>query len=187
MITSMASGGAPPREPAPGEATRVAAGGLLALAAAGQPERAGPHLVVEEPGAGERIVPCRGALLIGRGREAGLRLRDPSASRRHAQVLLSSEGLAEVVDLGSWNGLQLGGRRLRTRVAALANGDVLSIGEVRLTYVDPLGPVIGEGVRMVMAPGAASPAGEAAPAPPGTALPLAAAALLLLAAALLAW
>jgi pSer/pThr/pTyr-binding forkhead associated (FHA) protein len=121
--------------------TRALAGALLALAAGDEPARAGPHLLVQEPGEAERVVPLLEELLIGRGRQASVRLRDPAASRRHARIRRSPEGLAEVVDLGSKNGLRLGGRRLRAGPARLASGDVVAIGAARVAYVDPLARV----------------------------------------------
>ena len=48
---------------------------------------------------------------LGRGRDAEVRLRDPDASREHAQIACTEKG-ALVVDLGSRNGTFLGGELL---------------------------------------------------------------------------
>jgi len=163
--------------------TRRLAAALVREARRGDPARAVPHLVIEVPGGGGRLVPLQGGLTLGRGPGADLPLPDPGASRRHARVLLGDDGAAAVEDLGSKNGVRLNGRRLPPGPAALRAGDVLTVGGTALRYVDPLG----EG------PEAAAPAGpEAAPPEvararrPGAAgWRLAAAAGLLAAAALL--
>lgn len=73
-------------------------------------------------------------LRIGRGEEAELVLNDPDVSRLHVEVLRDVDGtLAR--DLGSKNGLEINGKRLRER--RLRHGDALSMGATRMTYQDP--------------------------------------------------
>jgi pSer/pThr/pTyr-binding forkhead associated (FHA) protein len=122
----------------PGGGTRLDAVALLRSAAAGGVERAGPHLLVREPRAGERVVPLAGDCTVGRGRGATLRLADPSASRLHLQLRLDEAG-AIVEDLDSRNGLRINGGRARGR-CRLRSGDELEVGETRLRFVDPLEP-----------------------------------------------
>jgi Nif-specific regulatory protein len=71
--------------------------------------------------------------LLGRAAEAALQVQDETASRRHARIRLL-EGRSVLEDLGSANGTQLNGERVE-RPAVLFDGDVISIGEVRLRFV----------------------------------------------------
>jgi pSer/pThr/pTyr-binding forkhead associated (FHA) protein len=116
--------------------TRLDAAALLRRAAAAGPAQAGAHLVVQEPGAGERIVALRRACTVGRGRAASVQLDDPSASRVHLRLQVDEAG-ATVEDLGSRNGLRVNGGRWRG-VRRLRSGDRLQVGETLLRYVDPL-------------------------------------------------
>lgn len=134
------------------ESTRLVAGGLVRLALGGGGPLGVPHLVVRREGQPERLVPLPAELTVGRGPEAGLALQDPGASRRHLRLRLDAGGGAEVVDLGSKNGLLLNGRRLGPRAAALRHGDRLTVGTTELCFQDP-------------------PAGPAPAAPPGAARP----------------
>jgi hypothetical protein len=118
--------------------TRLDAAALLRRADAGGAARAGPHLVVREPRAGERVVALTGDFTVGRGGGAALRLADPSASRLHLRLRLDGAGAA-VEDLGSRNGLRVNGGRARG-LRRLRSGDVLEVGATLLRYVDPLEP-----------------------------------------------
>jgi pSer/pThr/pTyr-binding forkhead associated (FHA) protein len=129
------TGGPAPAGSAPG-ATRIDAGALLRRAAMGGAAQAGPHLLVREPRAGERVVALAAACTVGRGRVAALRLADPSASRLHLRLRLDEAG-ATVEDLGSRNGLRVNGGRARGR-RRLRSGDELAVGATLLRYVDPL-------------------------------------------------
>jgi pSer/pThr/pTyr-binding forkhead associated (FHA) protein len=120
-------------------ATRLDAGALLRRAAAEGTAQAGPHLVVREPCAGERVVALTSDCTIGRGRRAALRLADPSASRIHLRLQVDEAG-ASVEDLGSRNGLRVNGGRARGR-RRLRSGDELEVGQTLLRYVDPLEPI----------------------------------------------
>jgi len=167
-----AAGGAAP-ERTEGR-TRIDAGALLRRAASGEAARAGPHLVVREPGADERVVPLAGDCTVGRGSAVALRLADPSASRLHLRLRLDGDG-ASAEDLDSRNGLRVNGARARGR-CRIRSGDELEVGETVLRYQDPLEPA-GEVAR-------GAGAGRRPSAAWLTAL---AAGLLALAAAALAW
>lgn len=155
-------------------ATRIDAGALLRRAAAGGTALAGPHLVVREPRAGERVVALTGDCTVGRGRRAALQLADPSASRIHLRLQIDQAGTS-VEDLGSRNGLRVNGGRARGR-RRLRSGDELEVGETLLRYVDPLEPA--------GAPAACHAAGRRRPPP--AALLAAASGLLAAAAVVLA-
>jgi pSer/pThr/pTyr-binding forkhead associated (FHA) protein len=161
------SGRARTAQPPPG-ATRLDACALLRGAEAGAAE-AGPHLLVEEPGAAPRVVALTADCTVGRGAAAALRLSDPSASRLHLRLRIDATG-AFAEDLGSRNGLCVNGGPARG-ARRLRSGDELEAGATRLRFVDPLEP--------------AWPATVLRPArrPPAD-WPLPAAAILLLAAAL---
>lgn len=135
MTTPPGAEGSPPAGTGPG-ATRLEAGDLLRRAALGGAAQAGPHLLVREPRARERVVALAAGCTVGRGRLAALRLSDPSASRLHLRLRLDAAG-ATVLDLGSRNGLRVNGGRARGR-RRLRSGDELEVGETRLRYVDPL-------------------------------------------------
>ena len=151
--------------------TRLGAGALLRMASDTGAAQAGPHLLVREPGAPERVVPLTADCTVGRDPGAALRLADPSASRLHLRLRLDEAG-ASAEDLGSRNGLTVNGGRSRG-LRRLRSGDELTVGATRLRFVDPLeGP-------------SPAPEGPAAPAP-ATRLLLASAGLLLLAALALA-
>jgi two-component system, NtrC family, response regulator AtoC len=87
--------------------------------------------------ASSRIVPlpAEGELVIGRGDEAGLRLDDPKASRRHTRIALFP-GRAEVEDLASQNGTFLNGEPLAA-ARELVSGDVIELGQASLVYHAP--------------------------------------------------
>src|SRR5262249_35819037 len=80
---------------------------------------------------GREIALQDGDNLIGRDPGATGRLDLPIVSRRHARIIVSSEG-AIVEDLGSKNGTLLGKVRI-ARTARLADLDELRVGSARLT------------------------------------------------------
>jgi len=125
-------------------ATRLGAGALLRQAGGAGTEQAGPHLLVREPGAPERVVALTADCTVGRGPGAALRLGDPSASRLHLRLRLDEAG-ATAEDLGSRNGLAVNGGRSRG-LRRLRSGDQLTVGETVLRFVDPLeGPALAPG------------------------------------------
>jgi hypothetical protein len=70
--------------------------------------------------------------VLGRGDVAEIRLDDPFASSRHAQLLLQA-GVVVIEDLGSTNGTYLN-EELLQGPAPLHNGDRVRIGESEFTY-----------------------------------------------------
>jgi hypothetical protein len=71
------------------------------------------------------------SVVIGRSREADIRVSDVNVSRRHAE--LRQEGTAYViVDLGSTNGLEVNGKR--TDRAKVRDGDRITIGSTDLVF-----------------------------------------------------
>ena len=75
-------------------------------------------------GAGENV--------IGRGPDVQVRLDTPGVSRRHARILVDGEHVV-IEDLDSKNGTFVGGERV-TAARALAGGDEVSLGSVRVTF-----------------------------------------------------
>ena len=77
-------------------------------------------------------------LVLGRGREADVRLQADGISRKHARVRLEGEGVV-FEDLGSTNGSFINGERVMHH--ALVEGDKLQIGTsviLKFTYHDEL-------------------------------------------------
>jgi len=73
----------------------------------------------------------KASVVIGRSKECDIRLADPNASRRHAEV--RQEGTAYwILDLGSTNGLTVNGRRQQR--AKLENRDRITIGSTDLVF-----------------------------------------------------
>ncbi len=79
------------------------------------------------------VLALEGEALIGRSKDAELRLFDETVSRRHARIRVTD---ARVVlkDLGSANGTDLNGDRVDGE-AVLFDGDVIAIGDVRMRYL----------------------------------------------------
>ncbi len=91
------------------------------------PEREVVTLVVD----GMPFEVTKRTVTIGRSRECDIRLKDPNASRQHAE--LRQDGATYwIVDLGSTNGLEVNGTR--TKRAKLEPGDTVTIGSTRLEF-----------------------------------------------------
>ncbi|MHC5011855.1 MAG: FHA domain-containing protein, partial [Planctomycetota bacterium] len=109
-----------------------------------------------------------GEVLIGRTRDAALRLFDETASRRHARIRLH-EGRVLLEDLDSANGTRLNGERIEGP-ATLFDGDVIAIGDVEIRFLSGDGadrdtvaaPAAADAVEAAVDPDAADPAAEAA-------------------------
>lgn len=104
---------------------------------AGQPaEPVHPRLRVETPAGTLEYVVVERSVSIGRDAENDIVVEHPQVSRRHAEIRVSPFG-REIADLGSTNGLTVGGRRVQTHL--LHDGDVVVLGPgVELTYLTPL-------------------------------------------------
>lgn len=72
-------------------------------------------------------------LLVGRARESAVLLPADYVSRRHVQVSCTDQEL-RVCDFGTRNGTLLNGHPLGTVSRPIAPGDVLQIGEYRLSF-----------------------------------------------------
>jgi pSer/pThr/pTyr-binding forkhead associated (FHA) protein len=103
-----------------------------ALAATASPEP-GRYLELDD-GDEALLFPLQdGTTHVGRGFAADFRLEDQSVSRRHALVHVRAGG-ARILDDRSANGTFVNGRRVTE--AELADGDVVVLGRVVLTYRD---------------------------------------------------
>jgi pSer/pThr/pTyr-binding forkhead associated (FHA) protein len=70
-------------------------------------------------------------VVIGRSRDCDIQLADANVSRRHAE--LRQEGASFwVVDLGSTNGVEVNGKRVKR--AKLRSGDTITVGSTELTF-----------------------------------------------------
>ncbi len=104
------------------------------LAAAASYALAGDPVVamVENTGAlRERAFVPRGGLVLGRGKDCGLRLADPRLSRRHAR-LYSAVGMLCLEDLGSRAGTRLEGARVGRVPAEVKDGARIRVGDTEL-------------------------------------------------------
>jgi predicted component of type VI protein secretion system len=86
-----------------------------------------PYIRIEDTG---EVIPLRADVTtVGRGSSVDIRLRDPSVSKLHAEIICRGE-YAYVADLGlSRNGTRVNGRPAARRV--LEDGDVVSFGAAR--------------------------------------------------------
>jgi Protein of unknown function (DUF3662)/FHA domain len=69
--------------------------------------------------------------VIGRSRDCDVQLADSNVSRRHAE-LRQEGGSYWIVDLGSTNGLEVNGKRVKR--AKLRSGDTITIGSTEVTF-----------------------------------------------------
>jgi hypothetical protein len=110
--------------------------GATGLHSASAPARSaqGARLVVERaPGHSPGMIYDIGqGAVLGRGDVAEIRLDDPFASSRHAQLILQA-GVVVLEDLGSTNGTYLN-EELLQGPAPLHRGDRVRIGDSEFTY-----------------------------------------------------
>jgi pSer/pThr/pTyr-binding forkhead associated (FHA) protein len=70
-------------------------------------------------------------IVIGRSRDCDIQLADANVSRRHAE--LRQEGASYwIVDLGSTNGTEVNGKRIKR--AKLRDGDKIMLGSTEITF-----------------------------------------------------
>ena len=82
----------------------------------------------------DRVVPLRrGATTLGRTPECDVQIIAPSVSRRHARILVTSEG-ATIEDLGSTNGTFVGDDRVSS-VTSVDDGADIRLGKERLRLI----------------------------------------------------
>jgi Protein of unknown function (DUF3662)/FHA domain len=97
------------------------------VADAPEPEQEVVSLTV----AGRQHVITEPRVVLGRSREAGVRISDVNSSRRHAE--LRQEGAAYwIVDLGSMNGTIVNGKRVDRQ--RLRDGDRIAIGSTEIVF-----------------------------------------------------
>ncbi len=83
---------------------------------------------------GERFVVNKDRFIIGRGKQSSdLTIKDPNVSRQHA-VVEYSDGRYYMVDMGSTNGVEYGGRRVQRQ--PINEGDTFRVcdHELRFSY-----------------------------------------------------
>ena len=97
----------------------------------------GRYLAVES-GTDEVLIPLTAAVTrVGRGIASDVTLDDASVSRRHALVVVRGERCV-LLDDRSRNGTWLNG--VRVSEAPLSDGDVFSVGAVRIRFIDAATP-----------------------------------------------
>jgi pSer/pThr/pTyr-binding forkhead associated (FHA) protein len=70
-------------------------------------------------------------VVLGRSRDCDIQLADTNVSRRHAE--LRQEGASYwIVDLGSTNGTEVNGKRVKR--AKLQAGDTITLGSTEITF-----------------------------------------------------
>jgi hypothetical protein len=105
---------APEPEPEPEPSVEEVAPEPAALTIAGRRHELGPR-----------------PLVLGRSKDADIRITDPNVSRRHAEVRPSANGYT-IVDLDSTNGIEIDGKRVKE--LALTNGASFLIGSTEVVY-----------------------------------------------------
>ena len=91
----------------------------------------GPHVTLLLPD-GRRVALGAGVHVVGRDRDADVRIDDPSVSRRHARIVVEGDQVA-LEDLESKNGTRVGGVPV-TQAVRLAKGDVLVFGGIETRF-----------------------------------------------------
>jgi general secretion pathway protein A len=116
-------------------ATRLQAHGAAAAATGDRAQRVIAKLVLSDAGQvmGElHLVP--GRKVIGRTPDNDLQIDSKFISRHHCQLVTGSDGVTVIEDLNSTNGIVVHGKRVRRHT--LRDGDVVSLGQHELLYVD---------------------------------------------------
>ena len=97
-----------------------------------KPDRPSRGVVCRLQWAGCEIQLQPGVNLVGREPEAAVWIDASAVSRRHARIVVDSDG-ATLEDLGSKNGTKLQGKRIRS-VAPLADRDAIRIGPASMVF-----------------------------------------------------
>jgi pSer/pThr/pTyr-binding forkhead associated (FHA) protein len=79
-----------------------------------------------------RIALTEGSHVVGRDKDAGIRLNASTVSRRHARLVISRSEV-RLEDMGSKNGTFHNDSRVAGTVV-VTDGDTLGFGDVRLTF-----------------------------------------------------
>ena len=80
---------------------------------------------------GERFPVDKRVVVLGRAQDCDVQISDPNVSRRHAE-LRQEETSYWIVDLGSTNGMEVNGQRLRQ--AKLEGGDRVTLGSTDVVF-----------------------------------------------------
>lgn len=91
------------------------------------------YLVFMDGGRPVKILMRTGTMTIGRSESASIRIDSPYISRIHAR-LVSRGGQTEIVDAGSTNGFSVNSVAVKRH--RLKHGDVIMVGQKKLTFVD---------------------------------------------------
>jgi pSer/pThr/pTyr-binding forkhead associated (FHA) protein len=84
---------------------------------------------------GQEIPLFAGVNTIGRRSTNRIAIQDSFASGKHAEIICTPEGEAELVDVGSTNGTFVTGERLTpNQPLALVDGTVLTVGKTQFTF-----------------------------------------------------
>ncbi|WP_405583884.1 FtsK/SpoIIIE domain-containing protein [Streptomyces sp. NBC_01190] len=131
----------------------AAAGPSIGAPLTDGPMTRGPADALRKPGpvlsliggleAGRSVPLPAGRTVVGRGEEADVRVVASGVSRRHAAFDVLPDGRVTVTDLGSANGTDVAGRRIRA-TAPVRPDDLVSLGGellLRVLPADRLGPV----------------------------------------------
>jgi hypothetical protein len=73
----------------------------------------------------------KASVVLGRSREADVRVADVNVSRRHAELRQEGAGYW-IVDLGSTNGLEVNGKRVDR--ARIRDGDLITLGSTEVVF-----------------------------------------------------
>ncbi len=98
-----------------------------------EPVEPGRYIEIEGPERTLLLPLADGAMHVGRGLAAELRLDESSVSRRHAIIVPRPAG-ARILDDRSANGTFVNGRRVQQ--ADLRDGDVIVLGRVVLRFLE---------------------------------------------------
>jgi FhaA, N-terminal domain/FHA domain len=136
IATRLVAGEDSPEAPAPPELPVAEPAQTMiykapAPAAADAPPPEPQREVVTLTVAGRKHEVTKTSVVLGRSREADVRLADVNVSRRHAEVRQEGAGYW-IVDLGSTNGVEVNGKR--TDRARLRDGDRITIGSTEVVF-----------------------------------------------------
>jgi len=80
---------------------------------------------------GERRELAAGSFVLGRSKECDIQVLDPNVSRRHAEIR-GEHGAFTIVDLGSTNGIEVDGERVKE--LALEDGTRFTVGSTEIVF-----------------------------------------------------
>jgi hypothetical protein len=126
-----AAAGEPPGEIEPGATMIYKATAPVATQAVSAAELGVEQELVTLTFDGTRHEVKQRRVVLGRSRDCDIQINDSNVSRRHAE--LRQEGASYwIVDLGSTNGLEVNGKRVKR--AKLADGDKITLGSTDVTF-----------------------------------------------------